>query len=551
MSRALFPGRPVNMDLLYRCVFLATVFSPVRGIDYYDGMGYVSDLSDWGLLGGRAHQPKCVDIPETMTLCKDIGYQTMRLPNLLGHESESEAADQARVWVPLLNLHCHPDTRLFLCSLYSPVCLEPSVYPCKSLCSGVKRGCEERINNYGYPWPEILNCDKFPDELCIEQVNFENGNGANSSAAANVCHACKQPMTFESLLDSYCWASFVIRVRIKKGVDNELGDKKLMTAGKVTFYKPNNVSKEEMKSLELSITDGASCECNAVSNAGKKSLVMGSRQGSRWVVTYISDWSKDKEFSKALRAIRKGHDCKKQIEKEIGGQNEVMNGGLSISSKPPSGTVGSNVDVTVGGGKGSFEIPDINEDKNKEDNTNKKGKGKGNKKKKGKGKDKGNNKGKGKGRKGNKKDKTQKEDDPMTDIVGFGCLPCKQPLVFENLIEKYCASKFVLKLTVRRLKMDANGDKRIQPNKVNPEEFLKKEGLSPRDIRNIQPVIAGGSGCDCLQAKPKNVLFIMGKKEGGRDVVTFVSEMVKDSEFKRFTKAIQSGYDCSNVVQTN
>ena len=151
--------------------------------DYYEN-GYVSDLNgdllDWGRIGGQAHQPKCVDIPDTMTLCRDIGYKQMRLPNLLDHETLDEAVDQTRVWVPLLNLHCHPDTKLFLCSLYSPVCLEPSVYPCKSLCEGVKRGCEERINNYGYPWPEILRCDKFPDELCIEQVNFEQSKSNNS-----------------------------------------------------------------------------------------------------------------------------------------------------------------------------------------------------------------------------------------------------------------------------------------------------------------------------------------------------------------------------------
>ena len=157
---------------------LSWIFFMSSALAYYDyhNDGYVSDLSmDWSILGIRAHQPKCVDIPESMTLCKNIGYKTMRLPNLLDHESLAEAVDQARVWVPLLNLHCHPDTQLFLCSLYSPVCLEPSVYPCKSLCEGVKRGCEERINNYGFPWPDILKCDKFPDQMCIEQVNFENG----------------------------------------------------------------------------------------------------------------------------------------------------------------------------------------------------------------------------------------------------------------------------------------------------------------------------------------------------------------------------------------
>ena len=32
------------------------------------------------------------------------------------------------------NIKCHADTQLFLCSLFSPVCLERPIYPCRSLC---------------------------------------------------------------------------------------------------------------------------------------------------------------------------------------------------------------------------------------------------------------------------------------------------------------------------------------------------------------------------------------------------------------------------------
>ena len=160
--------------------FVSLIFLLLRcclGFSDYYGDGYFSDMNtDWALAGGRVHQPKCVAIPEKLTLCRNIGYKEMRLPNLLDHESLNEVLDQAKVWVPLLNLHCHPDTKLFLCSLYSPVCLERPIYPCRSLCEGVKRGCEKRINNYNYPWPEILRCDKFPEDsdLCIRQVNFED-----------------------------------------------------------------------------------------------------------------------------------------------------------------------------------------------------------------------------------------------------------------------------------------------------------------------------------------------------------------------------------------
>jgi len=45
---------------------------------------------------------------------------------------------QAKQWVPLLGLQCHPDTQLFLCSLFSPICLDRPIYPCRSLCQVIE-----------------------------------------------------------------------------------------------------------------------------------------------------------------------------------------------------------------------------------------------------------------------------------------------------------------------------------------------------------------------------------------------------------------------------
>merc|ERR1712002_445281 len=75
----------------------------------------------------------------------------MRLPNLLDHDTMSEVSQQAASWVPLWNVRCHLDTQLFLCSLFSPVCLDRAIYPCRSLCETVKRGCEGRMKTYGFP----------------------------------------------------------------------------------------------------------------------------------------------------------------------------------------------------------------------------------------------------------------------------------------------------------------------------------------------------------------------------------------------------------------
>lgn len=138
---------------------------------YSQGLGgYFSDQDwsvDWDQTG--LGQQKCIDIPQNMTLCKNIGYTQMRLPNLLDHDTVREVTQQASSWVPLLGIRCHPDTKLFLCSLFSPVCLDHPIWPCRTLCEAVKNGCEALMLKYGFPWPEMLRCDKFPldNDLCI------------------------------------------------------------------------------------------------------------------------------------------------------------------------------------------------------------------------------------------------------------------------------------------------------------------------------------------------------------------------------------------------
>ena len=87
-------------------------------------------FADWSVLAGD-RQPTCVSIPQNMSLCHNIGYTKMRLPNLLEHDSMQEASQQAASWVPLLNVKCHADSQLFLCSLFAPVCLERPIYPCR------------------------------------------------------------------------------------------------------------------------------------------------------------------------------------------------------------------------------------------------------------------------------------------------------------------------------------------------------------------------------------------------------------------------------------
>jgi len=135
-------------------------------------------FADWSVLAGD-RQPTCVSIPQNMSLCHNIGYTKMRLPNLLEHDSMQEASQQAASWVPLLNVKCHADSKLFLCSLFAPVCLERPIYPCRSLCQKVKAGCEGTMKTYGFPWPTMLDCDKFPldNDMCIASQSDKEIDG--------------------------------------------------------------------------------------------------------------------------------------------------------------------------------------------------------------------------------------------------------------------------------------------------------------------------------------------------------------------------------------
>lgn len=112
---------PVSI-LLYvfvvaRCYGDASSLSGIGGV-IGGAAGGDTFFPDWGVGGGRAAQPTCLDIPRNLSLCHGIRYSKMRLPNLLDHDSMAEVIQQAASWVPLLNVRCHADTQLFLCSLF-------------------------------------------------------------------------------------------------------------------------------------------------------------------------------------------------------------------------------------------------------------------------------------------------------------------------------------------------------------------------------------------------------------------------------------------------
>ncbi|XP_064095025.1 frizzled-2-like [Macrobrachium nipponense] len=142
------------------------------GIRLGGGHGRVEHISDHDLL---PRHNRCE--PITITLCKDLQYNTTIMPNLLKHHTQEEAGMEVHQFFPLVKVKCSGDLQFFLCSVYVPVCtiMERPLPPCRHLCLSAKDGCEDLMNKFGFQWPESLDCNKFPagphEELCVGENN--------------------------------------------------------------------------------------------------------------------------------------------------------------------------------------------------------------------------------------------------------------------------------------------------------------------------------------------------------------------------------------------
>ncbi|TWW67419.1 frizzled-3-like isoform X1 [Takifugu flavidus] len=103
--------------------------------------------------------------PIRLRMCQDLPYNTTFMPNLLHHYDQQTAALAMEPFHPMVNLECSPDLRMFLCALYTPVCV---VYgqvsmPCRSLCQRAKDECHKLMEIFGVSWPDDMECSRFPD----------------------------------------------------------------------------------------------------------------------------------------------------------------------------------------------------------------------------------------------------------------------------------------------------------------------------------------------------------------------------------------------------
>lgn len=131
-------------------------------------------LSLQGTVGSRDGIKKCFEI--TIPMCRGIGYNQTYMPNQFNHETQEEAGLEVHQFWPLVEIQCSQDLKFFLCSMYAPICMTNYQKPlpaCRSVCERAKAGCAPLMRQYGFAWPERMNCDALPeygdpDQLCMD-----------------------------------------------------------------------------------------------------------------------------------------------------------------------------------------------------------------------------------------------------------------------------------------------------------------------------------------------------------------------------------------------
>ncbi|XP_033638653.1 secreted frizzled-related protein 5-like isoform X2 [Asterias rubens] len=315
--------------------------------------GFAMDLS------GRITKPTCVDIPSDLALCQNIGYNQMRMPNLLDHDSIFEVKDQSQGWIPLLIVNCDNDTQLFLCSLFSPVCLDRPIYPCRSLCRKVRQNCEPIMLKNCFPWPSMLECDLFPEDngLCIQsemrQKNTTDQPTMSSSlptdanalaptgypmvskdrpmkAVGSLFTQCHEDATSSSIVEYFCNADFVLKMKLIDVKESAEGKKYIGDPDKYNVIKQGSMKQKDLNKMTFWTREGANCGCGMLQPGKDNFLVMGHRDGKKLFMTYVHIWTKTKQFRNATRYF--DHPCPSDNTEDPEDSSEV-----AATSKPKKG----------------------------------------------------------------------------------------------------------------------------------------------------------------------------------------------------------------------
>ncbi|XP_061695963.1 frizzled-8-like [Syngnathoides biaculeatus] len=139
--------------------------------------------------GAKPLQCQEISVP----MCKGIGYNHTYMPNQFHHDTQDEAGLEVHQFLALVEIKCSADLRFFLCSMYTPICLEDykkPLPPCRSVCERARAGCAPLMRQFGFPWPDRMSCELLPqqgqqDLLCMDynQDPSQSTGGAAATSA--------------------------------------------------------------------------------------------------------------------------------------------------------------------------------------------------------------------------------------------------------------------------------------------------------------------------------------------------------------------------------
>ncbi|OXB61481.1 hypothetical protein ASZ78_000193 [Callipepla squamata] len=142
-----------------------------------------------------AKELSCQEI--TVPLCKGIGYNYTYMPNQFNHDTQDEAGLEVHQFWPLVEIQCSSDLRFFLCSMYTPICLEDykkPLPPCRSVCERAKAGCAPLMRQYGFAWPDRMRCDRLPEQGSPDTLERHPlYNRVKTGQIANCALPCHNP----------------------------------------------------------------------------------------------------------------------------------------------------------------------------------------------------------------------------------------------------------------------------------------------------------------------------------------------------------------------
>ncbi|PIK53113.1 putative frizzled-9-like [Apostichopus japonicus] len=141
-----------------------------------------------GIDASRYGSNKCERIK--IPMCVGIGYNTTRMPNVLGHTTQDEAAPLIHEFQPLVEYGCDEHLRFFLCSLFAPMCspqVDVAIPACRPMCVKVRNNCEPVIEEFSFKWPTNMDCNQLPHKnkiLCMNPPGLTDDGDTDGSSSA-------------------------------------------------------------------------------------------------------------------------------------------------------------------------------------------------------------------------------------------------------------------------------------------------------------------------------------------------------------------------------